>query len=53
MILADSSIWIDYFSERASDSKNRIEDLTRPDNQVVVTGIIVQEILQGIRNPRS
>ena len=53
MILVDSSIWIDYFSPRASEIDQKLETLIRPSNQVVITGIIFQEVLQGIRNPRS
>ena len=53
MILVDSSVWIDYLSAKVSRPENKIDPLTRPDNQAVVTGIIIQEILQGIRNLRS
>lgn len=53
MVLVDSSVWIDYLSPQASKIDQKLEALIRPTNQVVITGIIFQEVLQGIRNPRS
>lgn len=53
MVLVDSSIWIDYLGTHTSKVDQKLEGLIRPNNQVVVTGIIFQEVLQGIRNRRS
>ena len=53
MVLVDSSVWIDYLSPRVSKIDQKLEELIRPDNQVVITGIIFQEVLQGIKNQRS
>ena len=53
MVLVDSSVWIDYLSLRASLIDQQLEALIKPVNQVVVTGIIFQEVLQGIKNQRS
>lgn len=53
MVLVDSSVWIQYLGPHASRVDERLEGMLRPANQVVITGIIFQEVLQGIRNLRS
>ncbi|MBI4398497.1 MAG: PIN domain nuclease [Candidatus Omnitrophica bacterium] len=53
MILVDSSVWIDYFGLRHSKIEGKLEPLLLPYNQTAITGIILQEVLQGIRNERS
>ena len=53
MILIDSSVWIDYLSERTSKNDRILEGLIESGNQAVLTGIILQEVLQGIKNERS
>lgn len=53
MVLVDSSVWIEYLSHRVSLVGERLEILLRPNNQIFITGIIFQEILQGIYNQRS
>lgn len=53
MILVDSSVWIDYLSHRVSVVERALEALIQPANQVLVAGIIQQEVLQGIRNQKS
>ncbi len=53
MVLVDSSVWIDYLSSHVSKIDQKLEALIRPNNQAVITGIILQEVLRGIRNPRS
>lgn len=53
MVLVDSSVWIQYLGPRASAVDQKLEALIRPVNRVVLTGIIFQEILQGIRSLQS
>ena len=53
MILVDSSVWIDYLGFNVSKIDQKLDALIHPNNQVVVTGIILQEVLQGIKNSRS
>ena len=53
MVLVDSSVWIQYLGPHASGVDQKLEALIQPTNQVVITGIIFQEVLQGIKNPRS
>ena len=53
MLLVDSSIWISYFGLQSSPIAEKLEALIYPINQVWITGIIFQEVLQGIRNKKS
>lgn len=53
MVLVDTSIWIDFFQHPASPQAARLEDLIKEHNRVVLCGIILQEILQGIRDNKS
>ena len=53
MVLVDSSIWIDFLSHKTSKIGNELELIIRPANQTVITGIIFQEVLRGIKNKKS
>lgn len=50
MILVDTSVWIDFF--RASDLPHvqRLERLIEHGENIVLCGVILTEILQGIRD---
>ncbi len=53
MVLVDTSIWIDFFKHPDSLEAGGLEELIREHNQAVLCGIILQEILQGIRDNKS
>ena len=53
MVLVDSSIWIDFLQHPTSAHADRLETLIRDHNRAVLCGVILQEVLQGIRNPRT
>lgn len=54
MVLVDTTIWIDFFQNPESVVNNeKLEGLIRDNNRAVICGIILQEILQGIRDERS
>jgi predicted nucleic acid-binding protein len=53
VVLIDTSIWIDFFQHPVSPQADRLEDLIREHNQAVLCGIILQEVLQGIRDSKS
>ncbi len=53
MVLVDTSIWIDFFQHPASPQAAKLEDLIREHNRAVLCGIILQEVLQGIRDNKS
>ena len=53
MVLVDTSIWVDFYQHPNSLHADKLADLIRGHNRVVVCGIILQEILQGIRDNKS
>jgi len=53
MILVDTSAWIEFFREKPSRMKARIEFLIKDNNTACICGIVVQEILQGIKDDRT
>ncbi|MBI5745705.1 MAG: PIN domain-containing protein [Nitrospirae bacterium] len=53
MVLVDTSVWIDFFQHPESVYSKKLEDLIKNHNRVILCGIILQEILQGIRDERS
>lgn len=50
MVLVDTSVWIDFFRAFSSKEKQKLVDLIGQDEDIVISGIILQEILQGIRS---
>jgi predicted nucleic acid-binding protein len=49
MLLLDSSVWIDSHRGRVTDATRFVD--TRDDHEeIATTGIIFQEVLQGVRN---
>jgi len=49
MLLIDSSVWIDAHRGRVTDASRFVD--TRDDHEeIATTGIIFQEVLQGVRN---
>ncbi len=53
MVLVDSSIWIDYLQGSGSVHNNRLEELIKDHNRTAICGIVLQEILQGIRDDKN
>jgi predicted nucleic acid-binding protein len=53
MLLVDTSIWIDFFQAPESGTATALEVLIKDHNRVALCGIVLQEVLQGIRNPKS
>jgi tRNA(fMet)-specific endonuclease VapC len=51
-IIADTSVWIEFFSNEKSPVSEYLKHLLRS-GQVALTGMILAEILQGIRSPRE
>jgi len=47
-ILVDTSVWIDFFSRRPGPAGARLQGLIENAEPVVLAGIIVTEILQGL-----
>lgn len=49
MILVDSSVWIDFLQSAQSQPQAYLAELIRRPRLIGVPGLVVQEILQGIR----
>ncbi|MDA8163783.1 MAG: PIN domain nuclease [Desulfobacteraceae bacterium] len=52
MVVIDTSVWIDFFRNPAADGNGRLEELIRENNRAAVCGLILQEILQGIKDQK-
>lgn len=50
MILVDTSVWIDFLGGRNTPFRRELHRLISTGTDIALTGIILQEILQGIRN---
>lgn len=53
MVLIDTSIWIDFFQYPESIHSKKLENLIKDNNQAILCGIIIQEILQGIKDNKG
>ena len=49
MVLVDSSVWIDFFSKGTSPVKEKLTSLIAVSDEVVLCGLILQEVLQGFK----
>ena len=49
MVIVDTTIWIDFLKGRQTPGVSRFEQLLGDEVDVFMTGIIVQEVLSGIR----
>lgn len=50
MILVDTSVWIDFLRGRDTLYRRTLHDLIENDEDLCITGIILTEILQGIKD---
>ena len=49
MILVDTTVWIDFFAARSSGHVVALENLIRNREDICICGIVLTEVLQGIR----
>jgi len=49
LILVDSSVWIDFLSSRPGPGGQELRRLIEDSAPVAITGIVVTEVLQGLR----
>ncbi|HUU15467.1 MAG TPA: PIN domain nuclease [Terriglobia bacterium] len=49
MILVDSSVWVDFFSATPGEAGRELRRLIAADEPLALSGIILQEVLQGLR----
>ncbi len=53
MILVDTSVWIDFFSEETSNQVAILELLIEEEKDLCLCGVVLTEVLQGIRDNRQ
>ena len=53
MVIVDTSVWIDFLKGRESGPVAKLEQLLAEEVDVFTTGLIVQEVLSGIRNKKE
>ena len=49
MVVADTTVWIDFFAARATPQVRRLKSLIEEGEDVALCGVILAEILQGVR----
>jgi len=53
MVIVDTSVWIDFLQGRETKEVEELESLLSQEKDVFITGIIVQEILTGIKEKKD
>ena len=53
MVLVDTTVWIDFFAGRSVPHVAALDALLRNDEDLCICGIILTEVLQGIRSDRD
>ena len=53
MILADTSVWIDFLNGTNSRHRRRLSRLIEEEEDVAITEIILTEVLQGIKSDKD
>jgi len=49
LILVDTSVWVDFLNSARGPAGDELERLIRSNGPVVVTGLVVTEVLQGLK----
>ncbi len=49
MLLVDTTVWIDFFGGRATSEVRQLERALREGETICICGVILTEVLQGIR----
>ena len=52
-VIVDSSVWIDFFNGKNTPAVQKFKTLIKQDIQIFITGIILQEVLQGFKDDRE
>jgi len=53
MILVDTSVWIDFLKSAESREAQKLEQVLEEETDVFTTGLIIQELLSGIKEKRT
>ena len=49
MVVADTTVWVDFFAGRATPQARRLKSLIEEGEDVALCGVILAEILQGVK----
>lgn len=52
-VLVDTSVWVDFFNGHPSQQAEMLAHLIREEADLVTCGLIVSEVLQGLRQAKS
>ena len=52
-VLVDTSVWVDFFNGHPSPQAETLAHLIREEADLVTCGLIVSEVLQGLRQAKS
>ncbi|MBN1671602.1 MAG: PIN domain nuclease [Kiritimatiellae bacterium] len=50
MVLVDTTVWIDFFTNRSEPHVDKLQELIEKDEDLCLCGVILAETLQGIRS---
>lgn len=53
MFLVDTTVWIDFFANKSTPQVNYLTDAISQRQDILLCGVILTEILQGISNPKQ
>jgi len=53
MVIVDTTVWIDFLKGRKTKEIEKLESLLSEEKDVFITGIIVQEILTGVKDRKD
>ncbi len=53
LVLVDTSVWIDFLQQPGSKTHAEMTRLIQGTNRVLICGLVMQEILQGLKSSRS
>ena len=53
MYLVDTSVWLDFFRNRSTQTVTKFEEILDRNLPFGITGVIYQEVLQGAYSPRD
>jgi predicted nucleic acid-binding protein len=53
MVIVDSTVWIDFLKGRGTEHVTKLEELLAEEVDIFTTGLIVQEVLTGIKDKKE
>lgn len=53
MVLVDTSVWIDLLKGRDTKEVEKLEGLLSDETDIFITGLIVQEVLTGVKDKKD